>query len=258
MAAEPRFGLRLPAVPPSLRVDGVKGWLAEAGRGLIDLLYPPRCVVCREPGAERFCAACRASIEPAAPPLHPRSPLAGRICVGAHAGPLRVAVHRLKYNDRLGLAVDLGALLATALEQQREAWEPDALVPVPIHPRRRRERGYNQAELLAVALGQRCGLPVRDALERVKDTLPQVGMGREARRGNLRGAITPRAGDRSAATPGAGRRPVLIDDVQTTGATLEAAAYSLRAAGAHVVYALTLSWEAPDRAETKQRATTRR
>jgi ComF family protein len=215
----------------------VREWLAEAGRGLLDLLYPPRCVVCREPDATRFCAACRATILPAEPSLSRGSVLAGRACVGAYEGPLREAVLRLKYHDRRALARDLGALLAGSLEEQRDSWQPDALIPVPIHPQRRRERGYNQAELLAATLGELSGLPVRDALERVRDTPPQVGRGRPDRRKNVQGAFAPR----SSAAPG--RRPVLIDDVQTSGATLEEAARTLRAAGAHEVFALTLCWE---------------
>jgi predicted amidophosphoribosyltransferase len=87
---------------------------------------------------------------------------------------------------------------------------------------------------LASALAERCGLPIRDALERVRNTLPQVDLRREKRRANMRGAFRPRAG------AAAGRRPVLIDDVQTTGATLDEAARALLAAGAHAVYALTV------------------
>lgn len=227
---------------------GVRAWLKEAGGGLLDLLYPPRCVVCRMPGPARFCRTCRAVVVPAEPPLAPGSALDGRACVGAYDGPLRQAVLRVKFEDRRALAADLGVLLAVCLEERRGEWRPDALVPVPIHPRRRRERGYNQAELLAAALAERCGLPVRDALERVRDTLPQVGLRREKRQANVRDAFQPRAG------AAAGRRPLLIDDVQTTGATLEEAARALRAAGAHAVYALTLCWE-PRPARTQPRAT---
>src|SRR5262249_15661899 len=150
--------------------------LAEAGRGLLDLLYPPRCVICREPGPERFCATCRATIVPAEPPLSPRSGLEGRACAGVYEGPLRDAGLMLKYQDRRGLARDLGGVVAACLEAHRHEWEPDALVPVPIHFRRRRERGYNQSELLAAAVSELCSLPVREALERVRDTPPQVGL----------------------------------------------------------------------------------
>ena len=138
--------------------------------------------------------------------------------MGVYEGPLRDAVLRLKYYDRRALAQDLGALLTLVVEEHRDDWQPDALVPVPIHFRRRRERGYNQAELLAATVAERCGLPVRDALERVRDTPPQVNRTGEQRWENVRGAFVPRA----RAAPG--RRPILIDDVQTTGATLEAAA----------------------------------
>src|SRR5438445_11951690 len=98
----------------------LSGWLVEAGRSLLDLLYPPRCVVCREPGPERFCAACRGSITPAEPPVRTRSQLAGRACVGVYAGPLREAVLRLKFHDRRALAGDLGALLAARLGEERD------------------------------------------------------------------------------------------------------------------------------------------
>jgi competence protein ComFC len=215
------------------------GWLKEAGCGLLDLFYPPRCVVCREPGPERFCRECRAGIVPAASLVSAGSSLDGRACVGAYEGPLRDAVIRLKFEDRRALAQDLGRLLAQCLEEWRETWQPDALVPVPIHPQRRRERGYNQAELLAAAMSERCGLPVREALERAKNTLPQVGLGGKERRENIRGAFKPRMG----AAPG--RRPVLIDDVETSRSTLEEAARSLRAAGAHTVFALTVCWDRP-------------
>jgi ComF family protein len=217
--------------------SGVAEWLEEAGRGLLDLLYPPRCVVCREPGAERFCAVCRGSMVLAEPPLARGSALSGRACVGMYDGPLKQAVLRLKYHDRRALAMDLGQLMARRLEELREEWQPEALVPVPIHPQRRRERGYNQAELLAAVIGERCGLPVREALDRIKDTLPQVGLSAEQRRLNVQDAFRPSG----KASPG--RRAVLIDDVQTTGATLEEVARAARAAGAHTVYALTLCWE---------------
>src|SRR5437870_2994896 len=110
-------------------------WLREAGRGLLDLLYPPRCAVCKEPGPERFCAACLQAVVPV-DVLSRTSHLDGRACVGAYEGPLRDAVLLLKYHDRRGLAEDMGRLLADRLEACRDEWQPDALVPIPIHPRR--------------------------------------------------------------------------------------------------------------------------
>jgi len=96
-----------------------------------------------------------------------------------------------------------------------------------------------KADQGAAAMSGRCGLPVRKALERVKNTLPQVGLGAKERRENIRGAFKPRMG----AAPG--RRPVLIDDVETSRSTLEEAARTLRAAGAHAVFALTVCWDRP-------------
>src|ERR1043166_9342495 len=108
-------------------------WLREAGRGLLELLYPPRCVVCREPGPDRFCKDCPAAIVPMVAPAIVRTGfIDGRACVGAYDGPLREAVLLLKYHDRRGLAVDLGDLLAARLAAFHEEWRPDALVPVPI------------------------------------------------------------------------------------------------------------------------------
>ena len=137
---------------------------------------------------------------------------------------LAVAVHALKYRRRRRVATALGSLLAA-----RYPYDPDALlVPVPLHVERLRSRGYNQALLLARTLGRSRGLEVAArTLVRVRDTHMQPGLSAAARRRNLRGAFAVR----ESATI-AGRHVVLVDDVLTTGATADACAFTLRAAGA--------------------------
>jgi ComF family protein len=139
------------------------------------------------------------------------------------------AIHRLKYERREDLARCLGVLF-DACERPRAT----AVVPIPLHPSRLRERGYDQARLLAQAAAERFCLPLRDALVRHRPTPRQVGLDRGARERNLRAAFSAK-GDVT------GLRLCLIDDVLTTGATASAAAGALLAAGAARVEVRTLA-----------------
>jgi ComF family protein len=206
-------------------------------RGLIDLLYPPRCLVCDFPGEPALCAEC-CSLAVAAD-MAPESVALGleRVAAaGRYNGVLREAIHGLKYGRRRGLAAPLGALLARRLEDVLAEWWPDVVMPVPIHWGRRLRRGFNQAGLLAEEVADQAQLPAdQHSLVRVRRTRSQVGLSGEERRRNLTGAFQVRstAGVRDCTV-------LLVDDVYTTGATLGECAQALRAAGARAVYGLVL------------------
>jgi len=203
--------------------------LALAAR---DVLLVPRCAGCGEPGSW-FCVPCRDQCEPVAQE--------GRLALraaGAHAGPLRAAIHRLKYGSEPGLAADLGALVALELARDlARGVTVDAIVPVPLHPSRAAARGYDQAMLLGRAVAARADLPLRAALHRIRGGRPQVELDRTARAANIRGAFVAEASSLR------GLRVALVDDVATTGATLSDAAAAARSAGARAVRAYVAAVE---------------
>jgi ComF family protein len=237
----------------------VRGWALAA----LDLLYPALCPVCDAVlGAGRrdpLCGACWDAVERIAPPVCARCGLpfatfdpAPAVAVTCEAcaratppfdraraaavfgGPLREAVHALKFRGARGLARPLAALVldtpaAAALDGA------DALVPVPLAPARQRERGFNQATLIAEALGGARGVPVRPRwLRRQRPTLAQTDLTAAERRRNVAGAF--------AASPAvAGRDVLVVDDVFTTGATVAECARTLRSAGARRVEVLTVA-----------------
>jgi ComF family protein len=146
-----------------------------------------------------------------------------------HGGALADAIHRLKYEQREDLGPALGILFDACA-----APKSDVLVPIPLHPRRLRQRGYDQARLLADGASRRFDLPVAPWLRRVRETGQQVGRDRTARERSVRGAFAPSANV-------LGARICLIDDVLTTGATASAAAGALLDAGAARVEVRTLA-----------------
>lgn len=212
--------------------------LRSAGTAVLDVVYPPRCLLCDE-YAEPFCLACRATITPMESETAPPAGLTGVACVGLHEEALRSAVLNLKFRREVALARPLAELLALELERQRPVWRPDALVPAPMHWMRAWERGLNHTDLLARSLGRVTELPVLAVLRRSRKAPPQVGLEAEERKRNLRGAIA--MDDRANVR---GLRLVVLDDVRTTGSTLSECAATLRAAGAADVYGLTVSFEA--------------
>ncbi|HEV8535830.1 MAG TPA: ComF family protein [Candidatus Limnocylindria bacterium] len=207
--------------------------MIELVHAVRDVLLVPRCAGCGEPGAW-FCFACRDLCDPVSHggPL----PVRG---AGTYAGPLRGALHRLKYGGERGLADDLGALVA--LEVARDLARGivlDAVVPVPLHRARALSRGYDQAALLAQAVAIRTGLPLRLPLRRVRAGRPQVELDRAARAANVRSAFVAEAGSLRRL------RVALVDDVATTGATIADAAAAARAAGARAMRAYVVAVDA--------------
>jgi ComF family protein len=209
----------------------VKDTLEQLGAGVLDLLYPPKCLICGAM-AEPFCETCAETIAPAEDLVAPGA-ISEIRSAGYHEGALREAVLRLKFGKKLALVTPLAELLADSIDRE---WRPDALVPVPDHWTRRLERGYNQAELLARQLSRITLIPVETALRRVRHTGQQIGHGAVERSQRLRGAfdLHPKANVKD-------RRILLVDDVWTTGATLGECSTVLQESGAAAVYAVTVT-----------------
>lgn len=216
----------------------------------VDALLPPQCAGCGQAGV-RWCDACEQAVERLMPPLcevcGDRLSAPGR-CVpcrrslpafdglrswAVFGGPVRHALHRLKYRRDLGTAEVLAERLADCVTRWGVA--VDWVVPVPLSRARYRARGYNQAAMLARPLAWLLQRPFRpQVLERVVETRSQVGLNREQRRRNVQGAFRAQAAVQ-------GRRILLVDDVATSGATLDAAAQALKHAGAGAVFAVTVA-----------------
>jgi ComF family protein len=229
--------------------------LQEFGRGLADSVFPPVCVECgglvEERGALRHvCAKCAPLITRVAPPHcvtcgHPfYGEVAGeRLCphcaelqpayregrtVVLLKGPARALIHELKYYHGLHALVDIAAL-ARESEHVMGFVRGAILVPVPLHPRKERKRGYNQAALIAAALARAAGggTRVEPLLRRVTHTVSQTRFDRRTRQENLKNAFALARG----AVLNPASRHVLVDDVFTTGSTLNTCARVLRRAG---------------------------
>ena len=219
---------------------------ASLGGALLDLALPACCAGCQAEGTA-LCQRCRRSLyrRQALPPGVPLglpaampAPLAQLEWCAPFSGPVRAALHRLKYSGERRLATPLA--VAMAARWGAAGVGGDVLVPVPVHRDRARRRGYDQAVLLAAAVSDRLDVPWLAALERTRKTAPQFDLDRLARRHNVGGAFALRAGAERVIE---GRWPILVDDVVTTGSTLVACAEVLYEAGAVAVSALTVARE---------------
>jgi len=242
--------------------------LKQVWNGLLDVVYPPRCVVCgarQEEGA--LCLACRKEIGPVAPPFcdrcgepvpadrivcagceeGPEPPFAWSQTLGPYEGTLRRAIQRLKYDGKTALAPPLGRLLAQSVMHTKSPLLPepaedgrpafDAVVPVPLHPSHLRERGFNQAERIAGAMASACGWPLdTQGLRRIRRTRTQTELTRSERAANVRGAFAARA-----PLYFHNKSVLIVDDVLTTSATLSECARIVREAGATRVCIVALA-----------------
>lgn len=187
---------------------------------LCGYLLPPRCVLCGGTGQRPcldMCAACEHS-------LPPRPCALADSCFAPfeYAFPLDGLIHALKYQGQLAVGRVLGTLLGTAILEHGLQRDVDAVLPVPLHPRRHAERTFNQSAEIARRAARVAGLRyLEGALLRLRDTRPQVGLGLEQRRANLAGAFECRADLR-------GLRVAVVDDVMTTGSTARAVMRALQ------------------------------
>lgn len=224
----------------------------QAGRSLLDVLYPLECAGCGGSG-KVICDKCAASLSRLVPPFcevcaAPDVCGTCQTCAGSgrefdgirapfrYEGAIRHAILALKYGGIKAAAPQLGDMLAEYI--QANPLPGDLLAPVPMHSSRRRERGYNQADLLVRRVAGRCGISYqRDLLVRTRRVDPQAGVSSAAGRfANVADSVALSDG-----SDAIDRRIILVDDVATTGSTLDTCAAVLRNAGAASVWCLTLA-----------------
>lgn len=224
---------------------------------VLDLMFPPRCPLCDHVIEFRkgdICGECVKRVKP----------ISGSVCMkcgkpleeekeycfdcktkkhlyvqGISAFEYRdiaASIYRFKYGERQEYAAFFGRCMARKLEKKIKQWKAEALVPVPVHPSRKRERGYNQAELLAKEIAVRTGVPMRcDIVARSKKTMPQKSLDGVQRQNNLKKAFKILKNDVKLNTI------VIIDDIYTTGSTVDAMAAILRTAGVKNIYYAALA-----------------
>lgn len=226
-------------------IGDVRGALGAVASRALDLALPAACAGCRREGPA-LCSECVPALDarldaqrgiPIGLPADIPAPLLQLEWCAPFTGITRRALHALKYDGERRLAPPLGAAIARRWDRAGVAG--DAFVPVPASPDRVRERGYDQAALLAAEAGRRLRMPVLAAVERTRATTAQFDLDRAGRASNLGGAFRVVPGR----LPVAGRWLVLVDDVVTTGATLAACAMTLLEAGALAVSAITVARE---------------
>ncbi len=222
---------------------------------MLDLLFPPRCPLCGKI-ADGVCEECQRRLPYVRQPMcfHCGRPLQNEeeeYCASCrkresdwtegralytYTGPIRSSLHAVKYQNRREYLDFFARDMAEHLGRDIRRWRPQAIVPVPMHPSAKRRRGYNQAEILAKRLSGELHIPVCAALRKVKKTADQKELDHRARRQNLKGAFAADPKYFCGEDGLIGKRILLVDDVYTTGSTVQEAAGTLARAGAAEIY----------------------
>jgi ComF family protein len=223
---------------------------------LLDLIFPPRCAICKKKGQKMICDDCLSKVIYIKPPIcrvcgKPRDKyFAGDLCedcsregmpfeiarsVVLYDGGIKEAIHKFKFEGKRALSSFLGGFLVDHLKRGYiPVKKIDAIIPLPLSRKRERQRGYNQTELLAKEISAQYPIKMDSrSLIKSKDVAPQFELSRVNRLLNIKGAFS--------CSPLTGKNVLLIDDIYTTGATVREASRALKAAGAGDVYVLTLA-----------------
>jgi ComF family protein len=213
----------------------------------LDFVYPPSCLICQQRVADNeklVCFRCRNAL-PRLPEPVTRFGAVPVISVWKYSAELHELVHAMKYQRRQSLITLLGTPMAALADRLRLQDDYDVLIPVPLHPVRRRERGYNQSELLARIIAERTGISINQTcLVRSRYTRAQAKLGKTARARNIQGAFGCRNADQLTQ-----KRVILVDDVVTTGSTVMECVNILIEHGVHNVVVLTAARTVKDRSQ---------
>lgn len=229
---------------------------AEAGRKVLGLLYPHTCPFCGKVTAEEICGICADKLRFITEPrcmkcgkpirsateeycydcAHRKHEYVKGYGVWVHQKEVQASIYRFKYQNRRIYSEFYAKIMAEQYEPAIRRWKINLIIPIPLYRRRRRQRGYNQSELVAEKLGEMLDIPVDSrSLLRVRNTNPQKKMSARGRRTNLRHAFKVKGGFVPVTAV------LLIDDIYTTGNTIDCAARELKKAGVQKVYFLTIS-----------------
>ena len=193
----------------------------------------PRCMKCGKPVRyfrQEYCYDCE----------HTHHYYDRGVALWIHKEPVSQSIYRFKFHNQRGFAKYYAEEVEVRLKKDIQRWNPDFIIPIPLYSGKMRKRGFNQAEVFAKELENFLGIPVYgEILTRTKHTKPQKTLGSKERKNNLQGAFV--VSDAKMAALLSGKTVLLIDDIYTTGSTIDAAAQILKRAGAEKVYYLTIS-----------------